>query len=411
MKTKYQGLITSVIRPAALFLLIIVFLFNSDAVHALNIDQGQIPVKPTLPSRNHLDYVQGLHYMFATGDYSLIDEMVRERGTHYYVRIGVEFFPPGFDNEEDVRSEFLNSINLEKAECIGWIPPKFSKFFIYFKDARLNGIPSNAVSYFLFMTNEEGYFELLAMGYIKDDDPLIGQLSDLESCPGVVFENEQSGNKTSPESVTKEKHSFLDNPTDVDTTIRVPVEPSFFSRIFPQAYAEGCTPRRKPIDDNDDGFIQCVEYAQEIRPDSLCWLVGGAYANKWDDYAKIYGQGIVTVSEDEPMVGDIAVWEAGCEDASKDHGHVAIVTGVKQNQDGSWMIDFDESNGHKKGAFSHRGGYPVSDCMSFIHEPGIGFDGHSNSVQDNVPMVEPSAEEHKSWWESFLCFINPWCKN
>jgi len=410
MKIKYQGLITSVIRPAALFLLIIVFLFNSDAVHALNIDRGQIPVKPTLPSKNHLDYVQGLHYMFATGDYSLIDEMVRERGTHYYVRIGVEFFPPGFDNDGDVRSEFLNSTDLEKAECIGWIPPKFSKFFIYFKNARLNGIPSDSISYFLFMTDEEGYYELLAMGYIKDDDPLIGQLSDLESCPGFVFENEQSGNKTSPESFEKEEHTFIDNPIDVDTTIRVPAEPSFFSRIFPQVYAEGCKPRRAPIDDRDDDFLQCVEYAQEIRPDSLCWLIGGADAHKWDDYAREFGQGIVIVSKEEPIVGDIAVWEPGCGEVSKTHGHVAIVTGVKQGPDGFRKIDFDESNGLKEGAFSHRDGYPVRGCMSFIHEPGIGLDGNSNPELESAPTPEPSTAEHQLWWKSFLCLINPWCK-
>ena len=145
------------------------------------------PSKPTLPSKNHLDYIQGLYYMFSTGDYSLIDFMVRKSGTQFYLPIGVGFSPPGIDNEDEVRSEFVDSIDLEKATCVGWVPPRNSKFTIYFKDARLKGIPSNQVSYFLFMILEEDFYELLVMGYTNEDDPSI---IDLPACPSVTNDSE-----------------------------------------------------------------------------------------------------------------------------------------------------------------------------------------------------------------------------
>jgi len=372
---------------------------------------------PSLPSSNAEDYIIGLYYMFYTGDYSLLDAMVGQQGTQYHIPFGVGFFPPGKDNTNEVRFEFDNATGLSNAQCLGLTPPKSGKFTVFFSDIHFQGQEENVDTFFLFMENNAGEWELFVIGYLPQESRA-SNISGLEYCPINEFEipDERgapawflSGDSDSVDSLPIENDEIY---------VEEPEEESFFRRFFPQAHAsEICNPIRDPFDDKDPNFTQCTEYVQRLRPDVLCWLPKptnkiAVHAHLWDDYAtnEEYGVGIVTVSE-EPLVGDIVVWNQNCGDDYKIYGHVAIVTNTRIGNDGRTYFDVDEANADSKGTISIgiHNNIPVDDCMSFIHEPGVGINNETAVQKEEPGQTTESGNKKVSWWQSFLCFINPWC--
>ena len=415
------------------FLVVLVFLLTSAfSAPAFSSARAENVTPPHLPSTNAEDYILGLYYMFYTGDFSLLDAMVGPKGTDLEkitINITGRFSSPGYDNREEVRSVLRNASNLPSAVCVGMDPPDQGKFTIFFEGIYFKNGRTNANTWIEFDINREGYWELYGIGtYPTKAHDAIDIEAQLQACPLNLldfpdergcpdwFFTEQATFADNPTEANdkvepiKEPFTFVDNPTDVNDKVEPIKESSFFQVLLPQVYAAGgCEPRRKPIDDGSDEFMQCVEYVQQIRPDALCWLVGGAYAYLWDDYAMKYGANIVTVS-DEPQEGDIAVWNKECQGEYADNGHVAIVTRAHRNANGGWIIDVEESNGRNKGAFGKRPDVPVKDCMRFIHQPGVGIDSNASSQSANNQSSAQTDGHERTWWQSLWCFLNPWCK-
>ena len=361
------------------------------------------PEPPLLPSEDPNDYILGFYYMFFTGDYSLLDKMIGAEGTRYYLPSGIEFFTNGENNSEEVKSEFQNASITGNSQCIG-LESSQAKFTVYFRGVHFKGFEEDTIPFFIFMKNGDGYWDFLVIGYMDDFEN-----GNLDACP--INELDFPEERGVPEWYLKSFEttptlSFTDYPPDNDGQIEKDESRSFFSRLIKQVYAADiCTPRRNKIDDNNADFIQCVEYVQQIRPDALCWLDYEAYAYKWDDYAIQYGSDIVSVSN-EPLVGDIAVWNRECGGEYSANGHVAIVTNVTENSSGQVFIDVDEANANFTGTIGSRTDIPVHVCMKFIHEPGINTNTGESSDQ---AISEVPSSKKDSWWQSFLCFINPWC--
>ena len=361
------------------------------------------PEPPLLPSEDPNDYILGFYYMFFTGDYSLLDKMIGAEGTRYYLPSGIEFFTNGENNSEEVKSEFQNASITGNSQCIG-LESSQAKFTVYFRGVHFKGFEEDTIPFFIFMKNGDGYWDFLVIGYMDDFEN-----GNLDACP--INELDFPEERGVPEWYLKSFEttptlSFTDYPPDNDGQIEKDESRSFFSRLIKQVYAADiCTPRRNKIDDNNADFIQCVEYVQQIRPDALCWLDYEAYAYKWDDYAIQYGSDIVSVSN-EPLVGDIAVWNRECGGEYSANGHVAIVTNVTENSSGQVFIDVDEANANFTGTIGSRTDIPVHVCMKFIHEPGINTNTGESSDQ---AISEVPSSKKDSWLQSFLCFINPWC--
>ena len=365
------------------------------------------PEPPSLPSENPDDYILGFYYMFFTGDYSLLDKMIGSEGTRYFLPYGIEFFTNGVNNSEEVKSEFRDASIEGNSQCIGVDTASHGKFTVYFRGVHFKEFEENTIPFFIFMNNDNGYWDLLVIGYMDDFEN-----RNLDACPinELDFPEERGVPEWYLESFeTTPTFSFTDYPPDNEDQITKDESRSFFSRLIKQVYAaDVCTQRRNKIDDKNDDFVQCVEYAQQIRPDALCWLDYEAYAYKWDDYAIQYGSDIVSVSK-EPLVGDIAVWNRECGGDYSENGHVAIVTKVTKNAAGQTFIDVDEANGNFTGVIGSRTDIPVHICMKFIHQPGINIDTKDSSTETNKETIEVSEHKEKSWWQSILCFLNPWC--
>ena len=367
------------------------------------------PNPPLLPSQNPDDYISGFYYMFSTGDFTLLDKMIGSEGTQYHFPYGVGFSPLGKDNAEEVKSEFQKASGIYNAQCLGVDITTQGKFTIFFKGIHFKEFEEDTINYFLFMKDENNDWGLFVFGntpdYITES-----YLSSFDACPlnpyKIPDEQKSSKEQDSTSAEAPSAIGFTDLPPDNEDQIEKKKSRSFFSRFIKQAYAADiCTPRRNEIDDNNNAFVQCVEYVQQIRPDALCWLDYEAYAYKWDEYAINYGADIVSVSS-TPMVGDIAVWNRECGGEYSTNGHVAIVTNVTENSDGQTFIDVDEANVNFTGKIGSRTDIPVHVCMKFIHEPGINtYNGESS---DRVINEVPRSKKD-SWWQSFLCFINPWC--
>lgn len=97
------------------------------------IKEARTPVKPEMPSKVREDYVQAMQYMFDTGDYSLLDKMVGDDGVVYLYPSGVEFFPLGHNNLEDVKN-LLKSVKVSPTvQCLQFENREDDvKFTVYF---------------------------------------------------------------------------------------------------------------------------------------------------------------------------------------------------------------------------------------------------------------------------------------
>ena len=379
---------------------------------AINNSSTTTPLDPPhLPSKNPDDYVSGFYYMFSTGDYTLLDKMVSSEGTQYHYPYGVGFFPLGKNNADEVKSEFQKASGSDSAQCLGIDTTTQGKFTVFFKGIHFKEYEEETINYFLFMKNGANEWDLLVFGYALDYITE-SYISEFDACPSNSYSYlEKQNNKENNNSSSGNSPSvpnFIDSPPENEEQIE-PIEQnesgSFFSRLIRQAYAaEICTPRRNKFDDKDDDFFQCVEYVQQIRPDALCWLDYYADAHKWDDYAMKYGLDIVSVSN-TPLVGDIVVWNRECGGEYSTYGHVAIVTNVTEKSAGQTFIDVDEANYNFSGTIGSRTDIPVHVCMKFIHEPGINTYTEESSDQTN----KLSNNKKVSWWQSILCFLNPWC--
>ncbi len=111
--------------------------------------------------------------------------------------------------------------------------------------------------------------------------------------------------------------------------------------------------------------LQCTEYIRTLPvwKDTINWY---GNAHEWDDKAR---QAHVVVDQN-PRSGDIAVWEQGCQKASKEFGHVAYVTMVPDPDDivvneANWITkDHPEGDGKIHTGISYK---VDRSCMSFIH--------------------------------------------
>jgi len=394
------------IRITLMALIIPLFIVSTvNAQTLLNERNASLPEPPSLPSKDPDDYILGLYYMFFTGDYSLLQNMIGPSGTQYFFPYGIGFFPLGRDNEQEVRSIFENTPKLFNAQCVGVDPARHSKFTVFFDGIQFEETDQNSYIYFLFMTNEAGYWELLVMGTI-DKNLFSNMEPPMGACP--VNNLELPDERGAPDWFLGSPAVFVDSPPAGQEEINSAKSQSLFRRLFPQAHAEGCTPRRTPIDDNNDAWTWCTEYAAQMRPDALCWLDYYADAHKWDDYAEKYGKGIVSKPDNHPMEGDIAVWNTSCGEAFEVYGHVAIVTRVYQDSNGKTRINVNQANRNNDGKVGPESDILVNDkCMKFIHEPGVGFDTEATTkTSDNT---QPD-QQKESWWMRFLRYVNTWCQ-
>lgn len=376
------------------------------AVHAKTLPSKSAmlpPEPPSLPSRNPNDYILNLYYMFFTYDFSLLNKIVGPQGTQFHFPYGVGFSPKGSNNQRAVSSEFSKASGLYGSQCLGIDPAAHGKFTIFFDGIHFKGVKENTYTYFLFMSNRTGDWELMVIGFIEKKW-FDAMAPSLDKCPANWI-NHPPDERGCPDWFLSGNTAGLEKSTDKVNQDTDAKSKSFWERLFPQAYASDlCTPRRKPFDDKNDQFMQCTEYAQKMRPDALCWLAETyAHAHTWDDGAIKYGKEIVKV-DDEPMIGDIVVWNTDCGGQYAVYGHVAIVTATYKDANGKMLISVQEANGDSTGKIGTRKNIPVRDCMSFIHEPGVGF----NTSTKEITNIEPVPQK-KSWWETFLCFLNPWC--
>jgi len=361
------------------------------------------PEPPSLPSRDPNDYILNLYHMFFKYDFSQIKNFVGTQGTRFNFPYGVGFSPKGSNNQREVISEFSNASGLYGSQCLGVDLTSRGKFTVFFDGIRFKGVKEDTYTYFLFMNNKMGYWELLLTGYIEKNW-FDGMATSLNKCPANSWN--PGDERGAPDWFLSGNTAQANKPAINANQDTEKKSKSLWDWLFPQAYAsEVCTPRRKPFDDKDAQFMQCTEYVQKIRPDALCWLEEeDAHAHTWDNGAMKYGKGIVNV-DNKPIEGDIVVWNTECGGQYKAYGHVAIVTAVYQDTNGKTLISVDEANGVSVGKIGSRKNIPVIDCMSFIHEPGVGFDTNTK----DSPNFEPVPQK-KSWWQAFLCFINPWCQ-
>ena len=184
---------------------------------------GDIPVKPNLPSKDADDYIQALQYIFSTGDISLLEEMVGPQGTVLHLPYGVGFNFLGENNLEDVQEQFEIAQNKDAATCVGLYPAAYSKFTVIFDNVQFDNGHPNSVSYFLFWKNEQGYWELVVMGYGTKEVVLY----DASPCPEIEFSQENLPAAT----------QVIESTPNVQTSTPINI---------------GCAPRRGAIDNNDN---------------------------------------------------------------------------------------------------------------------------------------------------------------
>jgi hypothetical protein len=363
------------------------------------------PEPPHLPSNDPEDYILGLYHIFFTGDFSLLEKMTGPLGTQYHLPYAVGFNPPGKDNHKELIKEFGKASNLYKAQCVAVDPAKHSKFTVFFDGINFDGVEKDIGTYFLFMANDAGNWELLVIGTIKKE--LMEEMTPtLDACP--INELEFPDERGAPEWFLNTTPAFTESPKNESVETKPDKPVSLFRRLFPQAFAgEICTPIRKPFNDGKPNNMECTEFVQKVRPDALCWLRKEfAHAKFWDDDAETLGKGIVDV-DTIPRAGDIVVWNETCGGAYKTFGHVAIVTKVTTGTNGQTKIDVDQANRDGDGKFSSDAGLLVNiNCMKFIHEPIVGVE--PTPANENTASAPPEREQ-SSWWSRFWCFINPWC--
>jgi surface antigen len=135
----------------------------------------------------------------------------------------------------------------------------------------------------------------------------------------------------------------------------------------------------------------CTAFVAGKRPDVALWI--GDYprsAYLWDDRAGANGGPHGVYVDSTPEVGDIAVWERGCDAADSADGHVAYVIGVGE-EGKSFRVE--EANWDRQ-----KPDINVLSCMSFIHKPKA-IDAGSG---EGEPM-ETSPPE--TWWSALWRWI------
>jgi surface antigen len=402
-----------------LFLCTILLIFASGSRSA------QIPVEPNIPSQNAADYVQALQYMMITEDYSIVEKMV---GPAYsavggppdaavtsgdpteHVRVALEASQRATENNATAYCGWHNGMTGDSVDAGYDLQPPGEHMIltVVFVNSELTETTRGANPKFKFAENpqDSDNWSLLEIDYFHEGfgygNPYTATLPDMFLCPEIEYvELAPTAAPTLAPQPTKAP--ILDEPPH-DADVEEEKEPwwAFLKNLVPKAQASVCNLRRTPITDGDDNFVQCTEYVAQIRPDALCWLrESGANAQFWDDDAEKFGADIVKV-DSNPQVGDIVVFESGCAGRGS-YGHVAIVTNSRQVAYDKWMIDIKESNGLIRGAEGTQTNVKVESCMSFIHQPYVGFEDDPQEVTP-TPQIEPPPAK-RSWWDSILCFL------
>lgn len=170
-------------------------------------------------------------------------------------------------------------------------------------------------------------------------------------------------------------------------------EPSLFEKWFGVQAA-----------DNRFTEGQCTWYVYAQRPDVDGWIPskekGGADAHTWDDFAIEKG----LLVDNNPVAGDIVVFEKSCGSAYSSHGHVAYVKSVFE-EDGKLYIIVDEANRDGKGTVTLDSKYVVRDanCMKFIHSPTV----QSQSGENNEQPANNQQQTTKiKLWDKFVSWFN-----
>lgn len=135
----------------------------------------------------------------------------------------------------------------------------------------------------------------------------------------------------------------------------------------------------------------CTSFVAGKRPDVSLWI--GDFprsAYLWDDRARANGGPHGVHVGNAPEVGDIAVWEPGCDAADSVNGHVAYVTGVGE---GGKTFTVEEANWVRL-----KPDINVQSCMSFIHEP-------RDTEAGDGEGAATEASQPDRWWSALWRWI------
>jgi len=128
----------------------------------------------------------------------------------------------------------------------------------------------------------------------------------------------------------------------------------------------------------------CTYFVAAKRPDVSLWIGNHPRtAYLWDDRARANGGPHGVYVGNTPNVGDIAVWEPGCDAANSADGHVAYVTSVGADEK---SFTVEEANWDRR-----KPDINVQSCVSFIHEPRATDpgDGEGEATESSPP---------ETWW-------------
>lgn len=209
--------------------------------------------------------------------------------------------------------------------------------------------------------------------YWSDFNPREGSLSDLcKESPGIPSEIPQTPQPLveAPIETTEEEDSnwFCSN----------------LGMFCPVLAAEKPEFPKSPRPAFNDGLpgVQCTEYVQDIRPDALCWLEQPANGNLWAKQLLPNESNYLGITHDDnPKVGDIAVWESNC---SSIKNHVGIVVADTSGRCKSDQVAVADANHNEDGKIYDGNKYTCyavnASCMEFIHQSTKHLDSSTCTV-------------------------------
>lgn len=168
---------------------------------------------------------------------------------------------------------------------------------------------------------------------------------------------------------------------------------------------EPLRPPRSPFDDGKLDFVQCTEYVQTIRPDSLCWLEQPANGNLWaKQLSSTESEYLGITHNDDPNIEDIVVWEENC---SAIDNHVGVVTSDSEARCQKGEVAVIDANHGEDGKIYDGSNYTCytiePSCMEFIHRSTKNIDS-ATCIAFNKPV------DAQPYCDQFSGLRKLWCK-